>query len=130
MLSRHPGECCDPHNASRLLNSVDAQPPVAPPATPRHTAKIFGTPADLWTVYDARLAFRDKLIGGIPKDPRLIEGWLRSKAGIDDPQDLRLAVLRTLEEIAGPTSAGPNDDGLVEAAALAAQKRTTGFKVD
>ena len=24
-----------------------------------------------------------------PKDPRLIEGWLRSKAGIEDPQELR-----------------------------------------
>jgi len=97
---------------------------VATPATqpPRLTTKIFGTPAALWTTYSVRLAFRDKLIGGIPKDPKLIEGWLRSKAGIDDPQDLRLAVLRTLQEIgdATPEVANPDDDGLAQSTMLAA----------
>jgi hypothetical protein len=127
-----PRESRDADPASRLLNPADAHPPVASHETewPRHTVKIFGIPADLWTLYGARLAFRDKLIGGIPKAPNLIEGWLRSKAGIDDPQDLRLAVLRTMEEVRGPTSEAAIEDGLVEAGALASQKRTTGFKVD
>ncbi|HLZ26448.1 MAG TPA: hypothetical protein VKV73_03925 [Chloroflexota bacterium] len=101
------------------------------PATepPRRTARIFGTPVDLWTTYCVRLAFRDRLIGGIPKDPKLIEGWLRGRAGVDDPQDLRLAVLRTLEEVGGSTADSPSEDGLVDPAAVGSQKRITGFKV-
>jgi hypothetical protein len=33
----------------------------------------------LFTRYRARLVFRDKVLGGVPKDPRLIEGWLRAR---------------------------------------------------
>ena len=62
------------------------------PEAPRQRRKVFGTDADLWAVYHATLVFRDKLVGGTPKDPRLIEGWLRSKAGIEDPQELRAAM--------------------------------------
>ncbi len=105
----------------------------APPEfeSPHPKAKVFGIEADLWTVYRARLAFRDKLIGGIPKDPKLIEGWLRSKAGIEDPQEMRVAMLRTLAEVGPGTSDGGFDgDEIAQAATtLASQKRTTGFKV-
>jgi hypothetical protein len=99
-------------------------------APPRRTAKIFGLQADLWTVYRAKLTFRAKLIGGIPKDPKLIEGWLRYKAGIEDPQELRTAMLRTLGEVGPDIRAGaPDEDDVAQAAtALASQKRTTGFK--
>jgi hypothetical protein len=97
------------------------------PTRPKRT--IFGTEADLWARYHATLAFRDKLVGGIPKDPRLIEGWLRTKAGIEDAQELRLAVLRTLAEVGGVGADGPGPDDLDDVgAALVAQKRTTGFK--
>jgi hypothetical protein len=99
-------------------------------APPRRKVKIFGLEADLWTVYLARLAFRDKLIGGIPKDPKLIEGWLRNKAGIEDPQELRVALLRTLSEVGAETreKAIDEDELAQAAAALVSQKRTTGFK--
>lgn len=110
-----------------------AERPVAPTPTesPQRKAKVFGLEADLWTVYRARLAFRDKLIGGIPKDPKLIEGWLRNKAGIEDPQEMRVAMLRTLAEVGAGTAEGALDaDEVAQAAtALATQKRTTGFKV-
>jgi hypothetical protein len=108
-------------NAPQLASSATG--------SPRRTATIFGTPVGLWTTYTVRLAFRDRLIGGIPKDPKLIEGWLRGKAGIDDPQDLRLAVLRTLAEVGDETPEVANENGLAQAAMLASQKRTTGFKV-
>src|SRR5437667_4388323 len=99
--------------------------------SPRPKAKVFGIEADLWAVYRARLAFRDKLIGGIPKDPKLIEGWLRTKAGIEDRQEMRVAMLRTLAEVGNGMfdGAGDGDDLAQAATALAAQKRTTGFKV-
>ena len=97
------------------------------PEAPRQRRKVVGTDADLWAVYHATLVFRDKLVGGTPKDPRLIEGWLRSKAGIEDPQELRLATLRTLAEVGADRREGAGD---VEelAAAEVSQKRTTGFK--
>jgi hypothetical protein len=61
---------------------------------------------------------RDKLLGGVPKDPRLIEGWLRAKAGIEDPLELRQAVTRTVEEL--------GEDSQVDAAR---KPTTVGFKV-
>jgi hypothetical protein len=90
---------------------------------------VFGLEAELWTTYVATVAFRDKLVGGIPKDPKLIEGWLRYKAGIEDGQELRAAMLRTLAEV-GPErrDAAAEDDLDQAAAAMVAQKRTTGFK--
>jgi hypothetical protein len=87
-------------------------------------AKIFGTDADLWTSYEARLDFRDKLIGGIPKDPRLIEGWLRARAGLDDPLELRLVALQTLAQAGADELPIARQDPID----LATQQRTTGFK--
>jgi hypothetical protein len=97
---------------------------------PRPKLKVFGTDAKLWTTYHARLAFRDKLVGGVPKDPRLIEGWLRTRAGIEDPQELRLAVLRTLSEVAANGDGASHDDIDDVATAVVSQKRTTGFKCE
>ena len=104
---------------------------VSPPTTntsPPARRKVFGTDATLWTTYRATLAFRDKLVGGVPKDPKLIEGWLRSRAGIEDSQDLRMAVLRTLSEVDSSGASAAVDAADDVAAALVAQKRTTGFK--
>ena len=35
---------------------------------------VFADRATLFTRYRARVQFRDKLLGGVPRDPRLIEG--------------------------------------------------------
>src|ERR1700730_9140937 len=45
---------------------------------------IFDAQSTLFTRYAARLVFRDKLLGGVPRDPKLIEAWhcgLRATAG-------------------------------------------------
>jgi len=90
-----------------------------------------GGRAELWATYKATLAFRDKLIGGVPKDPRLIEGWLRAKAGLAGGQELRQALIRTLGEIGVSAHEDASDAELAEASsALASQRRTTGFKFD
>jgi len=85
---------------------------------------IFAADPDLWASYRVRLLFRARLIGGVPKDPQLIEGWLRNRAGISDPRELRLAVLAAIAETA------PDDADAQSAsengAALSA--RITGFK--
>lgn len=96
------------------------------PSTP---AGVLDHQSQLFVRYAAQLSFRDKLLGGVPKDPKLIEGWLRAKAGIEDGQELRRALLRTLSELGMPASGELNPDDLVQASdALVAQRMTTGFK--
>jgi hypothetical protein len=86
--------------------------------------------SQLFTRYTASLAFRDKLLGGVPKDPKLIEGWLRAKAGIDDADELREAMLRTLAEVGIDVQRDMSYDELMHASeAVAARRLTTGFKV-
>lgn len=76
------------------------------------------------------MVFRNKVIGGVPKDPRLIEGWLRAKAGLADHDEVRQAMLRTLAEIGAEVTEQMTFDDLVKASeAVATAKQTTGFKV-
>lgn len=92
---------------------------------------IFDTEASVFTTYQARLVFRDKIMGGTPKDPKIIEGWLRSKAGITDQEEVRRALLRTLLELGADVTPDMSYDELVVASeALAAIKQTQGFKRD
>lgn len=69
-------------------------------------------------------------MGGTPKDPKLIEGWLRAKAGItDDTGELRVALLRTLGELGADVSPDMSFEELEAASEkLAGVKETTGFK--
>lgn len=85
---------------------------------------------DVFTTYHARLAFRDKLVGGVPKDPKVIEGWLRSRAGIDSGDEVRAALLRTLSELGVDLQAEMSFEEIVRASeSLAANRQTTGFKI-
>jgi hypothetical protein len=85
----------------------------------------------LFQLYRARLEFRNKVLGGVPKDPQLIESWLRSRAGISDQEELRQAWLRTLLEIGVQVADTMSFEDAVEASKkLAADKVTNGFKVE
>lgn len=86
-----------------------------------------------FTQYHVSLALRDKLIGGIPRDPKLIEGWLRKKLAIpgDQEDELRRALLRTLAELGHDItdiSALADIGPAVEQ--LAGEKNTVGFYRD
>jgi len=100
-------------------------------STPSTNARgIFDDSSTLFTRHQARMVFRARLIGGIPKDPRLIEGWLRARAGLQDTQEIRQAMLRTLAELGVEVEADMTFEQLEQAsAAVAARKQTTGFKV-
>jgi hypothetical protein len=89
--------------------------------------------------YEAELTFEDKLMGGVPKKPDVIEAWIRSKAGIEDEQEVRRMVVRTLQEQGVelpdiPESANITDltyDQVKKAAeSIAGQQQTTGFKLN
>lgn len=92
---------------------------------------IFDSEVDVFARYKARIRMRDRLFGGTPKDPKLIEGWLRSKAGISDKAELMEATRRTLIELGVEVPADATFDDLVKASEeLAATKQTNGFKLD
>jgi hypothetical protein len=89
----------------------------------------FDVAVDVFAVYRARLVFRDRLVGGVPKDPRLIEGWLRARAGIGAAEEVRAALLRTLSELGVDVRVDMSFEQIVQASeALAASKQTSGFK--
>lgn len=70
-------------------------------------------------------------MGGISKDPKLIEGWLRSKAGITDAQEIQRALLRTMSELGADVNPEMTFEELDAAAEkLAGSRETTGFKRD
>lgn len=98
---------------------------------------IFDTVAsDLFVAYDARLRFRDRVVGGTPSNPRLIEGWLRAKMGVTQEQEVRNLTLQTLKELGVSDDVFGEDEEvnfetLAKAAeAIAAKSNTTMFKRD
>lgn len=95
-------------------------------------ASVFeSTRASIYTTYDVEIQFLDKLLGGTPRDPRLIEGWIRKQAGVEDPQELKKMMVRTLEEMG--VEIGPNlsDEDILKAAeGVAGERHTNGFKRD
>lgn len=91
--------------------------------------------SDLFVSYHARLRFRDRVVGGTPSSPKLIEGWLRAKMGISREEEVRNLTQQTLREL-GLEDAVFGADGVnfatIEAAseAIAANANTTMFKRD
>ncbi len=96
---------------------------------------------DTFAVYSVELTFEDKIMGGVPKNPKIVQGWLRSKAGITEARELFQVTARTMEENGTPLGVSPTalvemdademynviDQASEEQAAL---KSTNGFKVD
>jgi hypothetical protein len=69
-------------------------------------------------------------MGGIPNDPKLIEGWLRAKSGLaDDVDEIRVMLLRTMNEMGADVRPDMTFEELETASGKAAGVReTTGFK--
>ncbi len=92
---------------------------------------IFANQTNVFTVYQARLLFKDRIMGGTPKDPKIIEGWLRSRAGVNNDDEILQAIKRTLQEQGVDVTDGQTYEEMVAASAgLAANKQTNGFKFD
>jgi len=86
---------------------------------------------ELFITYRVGIDFRDKLMGGVPMNPKIIEGWLRSKMGVTDDDEVFILMRRTLEDLGAELPAEPTVDDLIAASeALADVKQTNGFKRD
>lgn len=95
---------------------------------------IFRNQSSLYRYYRATLEFRSKIMGGIPKDPEIIEAWLRTKGFLTGDDELSIQLRRTIDELGlEPPTADATDEerfAPVEKAseAVAAVKHTNGFK--
>lgn len=96
------------------------------------TVGIFDREADLWVYHKATLEFDDKIMGGVPKDTKLIEGWLRTSGHVsDNAEEVREGIIKTLMEvgITGISDDMSYDDLVKASEKLAKEVKTTGFKV-
>lgn len=102
----------------RLLSTIDAAP----------ARSIFADRTRLFTHYRVTIQFRLKIMGGIPKDPKIIEGWLRSKAGVTDETEILNMTRRTLEQLGLELPQDATIEDMIAASEqIAAVKSTNGF---
>ncbi len=91
---------------------------------------VFGDPKDLYRRWRATIQFTDKLKGGVPNQPDTMTGWLSSRMGLDETEELRRMVIQSLQE-RGVAPANADWDSLKEAVqAAAGMLNTNGFKED
>jgi len=77
---------------------------------------------DLFTKYRVTIQFIDKVMGGVPQKPEIIEGWLRKKMLGNDDAELRQMMLNTLDELGMEVEAEMTMEQLYEVARHAAAK--------
>lgn len=93
------------------------------------------TAADVFVTYRARLRFRDRVVGGTPSNPKLIEGWLRAKMGVTQEQEVKNLTLQTLRDLGLEGDVFDGDEVRFEtlaaaSEAIAQKSNTTMFKRD
>lgn len=89
----------------------------------------FGPAGEIFTRYAVSLTFRDKIMGGIPKRPDVIEAWLRKNTGVSEQDELRQMTRRTLAEMGVEVAENATMEEMIEASKnLAMERNTNGFK--
>lgn len=102
---------------------------------------IFDAQSKVFSRYAVRLEFRDRIMGGVPKDPKVIQGWLRAKVGIEEDRELAVMAARTLTENGADLAVTATQIAEMDASEIyelmdsvseeyAASKNTNGFKQD
>lgn len=92
-------------------------------------AHVFANTARLFTHYRVSIQFRDRVMGGVPRDPRVIEGWLRSKAGVTDQDEIIAMTRRTLIDLGQELPETATIEEMIAASEkIAAERSTNGFK--
>jgi hypothetical protein len=87
--------------------------------------------SNLFARYRVSLRFTDRIMGGTPKDPKVIEGWIKTKMKVPEGAELRALVARTMLEMGHDIATDPTIEQLDAAiAASVASKNTNGFKAD
>lgn len=84
--------------------------------------------ADIYHHYRCTLQFRNELVGGVPRDPEMIERWIRTKAGVDQADEVRAMMIQTLREQEVEVNEAMSMEELRRAAGGVADLKTNGFK--
>lgn len=94
---------------------------------------VFDENADLYEAYEATLAFRNAIRGGIPFDPKMVEKWLLHSSGVEKDEERKRMLVQTLNELDPDLDldADMDMDVIFEAAEVVAEEvQTQGFKRD
>jgi hypothetical protein len=87
--------------------------------------------ADLWTRYRVTIRIDNRLMGGVPKDPKVIEGWLKARMGLDQGDQLRDMVATTLRNLGHEVPAQATEAEIEQAIhSTVGDKSTNGFLRD
>jgi hypothetical protein len=70
---------CRPGTSTGWTPPTRAQSDREQVSPPERSRGVFDAASTLFSRYRARMVFRGKLIGGVPKGPKLIEGRLRAR---------------------------------------------------
>lgn len=91
---------------------------------------VFSNDVQLFTTYRVTLQIEDKLMGGTPGDPKMIEGWIQSKVGVSDAITQQLWVRTLLEQGANVNETMSLEELRAAAEAMVAETKTNVFKRD
>ena len=87
--------------------------------------------AEKYSRYGVELVFDRWIMGGVPRDPKLIEGWIRAKAGVTDQEEKMKMMRRTLVELGVELPDTATFEEMVAASQhFAEEHHTNGFKVN
>jgi hypothetical protein len=78
--------------------------------------------SDLFTRYRVSLTFVGKVMGGVPQKPEIIESWLRQRI-LGGDEELRLQLLKTLDDLDIEVPADATREDIIEAAKKVAASR-------
>ncbi len=59
---------------------------------------------DQFTTYDTEISFEGTLLGGIPKDPKIIGSWMKRNLGAAPDEVLRQRLLETVQSLGHDTT--------------------------
>ena len=83
----------------------------------------------IYDYYHVELQFKALLLGGIPKDPRVMQAWLRKRTGIVEDDTIQKLALRTLRDLGVEIGGVLMDEDMDKALdRVAEEKHTKGFK--
>lgn len=97
------------------------------PFQPKPTFDSIFKTQEVFATYRVGIAFRDRVIAGIPNDPGVMESWIRAKTGVDDTAELIAMMKRSLMETHPDLAAGLPADATYEDI-LAAARSVVDFR--
>jgi len=82
--------------------------------------------------YNVGLKLRDRIMGGTPSDPNVMEGWLRKLGlGTEKADEIRAIAIQTVRDLGGDLSEDPTWEEVEEVSkSIAANKQTNMFRRD